>query len=131
MADRAIKVAVLEGYFASLSALGFPMPLTLQLQQSDLRLNAAMWRAQSSKAGFSVSFFWPVANPLDPGVKNLKKKKRRTRRRKEKAVKVVSLQAKSANSESGSPSIPIMMPTMMALISDKSQQSEDHAANSY
>ncbi len=70
----AIKVAVLEGYFASLSALGFPMPLTLQLQQSDLRLNAAIWRAQSSKAGFSVSFFWPVAaNPLDPGVKNLNK----------------------------------------------------------
>ena len=81
MADRAIKVA---GYFASLSALGFPMLLTLQLQQSDLRLNAAMWRAQSSKAGFSISFFWPVANPPDPaaGLNNLKKKKRRTKSRK-------------------------------------------------
>lgn len=109
MADGAIKVAVLEGYFASLSALGFPLPLSLQLQQSDLRLNAAMWRAQSSKAGFSVSFFWPVANPHDLGVNNLKRKKRR-KRRKAKAgstVEVVSLQAKSANSESGSPSIPI------------------------
>ena len=110
MADRAIQVAVLEGYFASLSALGFPMPLSLQLQQSDLRLNAAMWTAKSSKAGFSVSFFWPVANPDDPGVKSLKKKKRRRKRRKAKAgstIEVGSVQAKPVNSESGSPSIPI------------------------
>ena len=130
MADRAIKVAVLEGYFASLSALGFPMPLTLQLQQSDLRLHAAMWRAQSSKAGFSVSFFWPVANPPDPaaGLNNLKKKKRRTKRRKAKAgsiVEVVSLQAKSANSESGSPSIPIDANHDGPHSDTKSQQSEE------
>ena len=39
MADKAIKVAVLEGDFASLCALGFPLPLSLQLQQSCLRLN--------------------------------------------------------------------------------------------
>ena len=77
MADRAIRVAVLEGYFASLSALGLPMPLSLQLQQSDLRLNAAIWTAKSSKAGFSVSFFWPVANPDDSEVKSSRKKKRK------------------------------------------------------
>ena len=100
MADRAIQVAVLEGYFASLSALGLPMPLSLQLQQSDLRLNAAMWTAKSSKAGFSVSFFWPVA---DSGVKSLKKKKRRRKTRKAKAgstIEVGSVQAKPVNSES-------------------------------
>ena len=110
MADRAIQVAVLEGCFASLSALGFPMALSLQLQQSDLRLDAAMWTAKSSKAGFSVSFFWPVANPDDPGVNNLKKKKKRRKRRKAKAgstVGVSSVLAKSVNSESGSLSVPI------------------------
>ena len=36
MADKAIKVAVLEGDFASLCALGFPLPLSLQLQQTEL-----------------------------------------------------------------------------------------------
>ena len=40
--DKAIKVAVL-GDIASLCALGFPLPLSLQLQQSCLRLNEAMW----------------------------------------------------------------------------------------
>ena len=63
MADRAIQVAVLEGYFATICTLGFPMPLSLQLQQSDLRLNWAMWSAKSSGTGFSVSFVWPVTYP--------------------------------------------------------------------
>ena len=52
MADKAIKVAVLEGDFASLCALGFPLPLSLQLQQSCLRLNETMWTAKSSSGGF-------------------------------------------------------------------------------
>ena len=89
MADRAIRVAVLEGYFASLSALGLPMPLSLQLQQSDLRLT--MSTAKSSKAGFSVSFFWPVANPDDSGVKSLKKKKRRRKKRNAKQWRIQKL----------------------------------------
>ena len=84
MADRAIRVAVLEGYFASLSTLGFPMSLSWQLQQSNLRLERAMWTAKSSKTGFSVSFFWPVANH---GVSSLKKpNKRRKNRRKAKVT---------------------------------------------
>ena len=84
MADRAVRVAVLEGYFASLSTLGFPMSLSLQLQQSDLRLERAMWTAKSSKTGFSVNFFWPVANH---GVSSLKRtNKRRKNRRKAKVT---------------------------------------------
>ena len=55
MADRAIRVAVLEGYFASLTTLGLPMPLSLQLQQSNLRLEKAMWTAKSTRTGFSVN----------------------------------------------------------------------------
>ena len=55
MPDKAIKVAVLEGDFGSLCALGFPLPLSLQLQQSCLRLNEALWTAKSSSGGFSVS----------------------------------------------------------------------------
>ena len=67
------------------------MALSLQLQQSDLRLDASLWTAKSSKAGFSVSFFWPVANPDDPGVNNLKKKKRRRKRRKAKAGSTIGV----------------------------------------
>ena len=38
MADKPIKVALLEGDFAVLSLLGFPLGLTIQLQQSNLNL---------------------------------------------------------------------------------------------
>ena len=60
MADRPIKVALLEGDFAVLSLLGFPLGLTIQLQQSNLNLADALWTAKSSKSGFSVSFYWPA-----------------------------------------------------------------------
>ena len=60
MADgRAIHVAMLEGYFASLTTLGLPMSLSLQLQQGDLRLERPMWTTKSTRTGFSVSHFWP------------------------------------------------------------------------
>ena len=55
MADNTIKVTVLEGVSASLSALGLPLPVCLQLQLSGLKLSEAMWTAKSSSAGFSVS----------------------------------------------------------------------------
>ena len=60
--------------------------------------------------GISVSFFWPIATPDDPGVNNLKKKKRRRKRRKDKngsTIGVSSGQAKPVNSESRSLSVPI------------------------
>ena len=50
MADRSIRVAVLEGDFASLSAAGFPLSLSLQLQESALKLSDAMWTAKSTAA---------------------------------------------------------------------------------
>ena len=81
MADKAIKVAALEGDFASLCALGFPLPPSLQLQQSCLRLNEAMWTAKSSSGGFSVSLFWP-ASDLKTQVQPKKKRKRRAKTRK-------------------------------------------------
>jgi hypothetical protein len=58
MADKVIKVAVLEGEFASLVGLGFPLSLSIQVQESCLTLCKAQWRAKSTKSGFSVSFFW-------------------------------------------------------------------------
>jgi hypothetical protein len=93
MADRAILVAVLEGYFASLTTLGLPMPLSLQLQQSDLRLEGAMWTAKSTRTGFSVSLFWPVNDATE--LKQTKKKKRR-RRNKRKAKATINLNSKVA-----------------------------------
>ena len=81
MADRAIRVAVLEGYLTSLSTLGFRMSLSLQLQQSNLRLETAMWTAKSSETGFSVSFFWPVANHSVSSLKRTNKKRRKSRRK--------------------------------------------------
>ena len=58
MADG-IKVVVLENDFAALCRLGLPVSLSLQLQQSGLKLADALWTARSSGSGFSVSLFWP------------------------------------------------------------------------
>ena len=50
-----IKVLVLEKEFAALCRLGLPVSLSLQLQQSGLKLADALWTAKSSGSGFSVS----------------------------------------------------------------------------
>ena len=54
MADRAIKVSVLEGNFA-LRNLGLPLSVSIQLQEMGLRLPDALWTVRSSSSGFSVS----------------------------------------------------------------------------
>ena len=41
MVDRAIKVAILEGDFAAICDLGFPLALSLQLQTNALKLSEA------------------------------------------------------------------------------------------
>jgi len=58
MADS-IKVVVLENDFAALCRLGLPVSLSVQLQQSGLKLADALWTVRSSRSGFSVSLFWP------------------------------------------------------------------------
>ena len=65
MADKRIKVVLLEGEFTALSAIGFPTSVCLQLLDSGLKVTEeAMWSTRYSSAGFSVSFFWPaLANP--------------------------------------------------------------------
>ena len=45
MADKPIKVALLEGDTAALSLLLFPLGFTLQVQQSNLNLADALWTA--------------------------------------------------------------------------------------
>ena len=79
MVDRAIKVSVLEGDFASLSAIGFPLPLCIQLQLGQLKLEEAMWTAKFTSGGFSVNFFWPTPAP-EKIVKTKSKKKRRKKK---------------------------------------------------
>ena len=74
MANKPIKVVVLEGHFASLPALGFPLALSLQLQQSCLRLTDAMWTPKSTNDGFSVCLFWPAPD-LKSGVEEKEKEK--------------------------------------------------------
>ena len=48
MAVNHVKVADLEGVFAQLSALGLPLAVAVQLQQSALRLQDALWTAKAS-----------------------------------------------------------------------------------
>ena len=60
MADN-IKVVVLEADYAALCRLGLPTSLSLQLQQSSLKLADALWTARASGTGFSVNLFWPAA----------------------------------------------------------------------
>ena len=54
-----IRVCVLEGLYAQLSNLGFPVSLAVELQQGGLCLDNAKWSSRLSDAGFLVSFFWP------------------------------------------------------------------------
>ena len=61
--------------------LGFPLSLSLQLQESDLRLDQAIWTAKSTKGGFSVSLFWPA-----PDCKSEAQQRRRKRKRKPKTT---------------------------------------------
>jgi len=50
-----ICVCVLEGQYAQLSNLGFPIFLAVELQQGGLCLGNAKWSSRLSDAGFSVS----------------------------------------------------------------------------
>ena len=61
MVDKTIKVSVLEGDLAQLFALGFPLPLCIQLQLSCLKIDEAMWTARSTPGGFYVNLFWPAS----------------------------------------------------------------------
>ena len=101
MADRAIRVAVLVGDFASLCALGLPLSLGVQLQQSCLKLSDAQWTARSTSGGFSVSFFWPPPEKVKIENQPWKKKKRKRRQRcKAKAQETVATTTKlSSTSE--------------------------------
>ena len=81
MADRAIKVAVLEGDFAALSNLGLPLSVSLQLQEMGLKLSTALWTVRSTSSGFSVSLFWP-----NESVTVGRRKRRRRRRAKAKTL---------------------------------------------
>ena len=92
MAGRSIRVAVLEGDFAGLSAAGFPLSLCVQLQQSALKLPDALWTAKSSAGGFSVSFFWPSVSSQLCYDKKEKKKRRERGRPRPRAVLSVNLQ---------------------------------------
>ena len=81
MANIAVKVAVVEGDFASLVGLGFPLSLSLHLQEKSLRLSQANWTAKSTSGGFSISLFWPAPDPKSQA----KPRRRRTRKRRPKA----------------------------------------------
>ena len=60
MADKQVKVAVLEGDFDALSKLGLPFSVRFQLQSAGLKLSKALWTAKTSNTGFSISLFWPL-----------------------------------------------------------------------
>ena len=75
MADKVIKVAVLEGNFAALCNLGLPLSVSLQLQEMGLELPDALWTVRSSSSGFSVSLFWPSKSD------SVKKRKRKRKKR--------------------------------------------------
>ena len=104
MANMPIKVVVLEGDFASLPALGFPLALSLQLQQSCLRLTDAMWTAKSTNGGFSVCLFWRTPD-LKSGVEAKRKRKRKRRTKANKVVTVMNKSSVTVNPELAKPSL--------------------------
>ena len=80
MVDRAIKVGILEGDFAAICDLGFPLALSLQLQTNALKLSEAIW----------VFWLWLFCQSLSGLLAKWVPKKRR-RRRKPKASTTVDV----------------------------------------
>lgn len=50
---------MLEGPYAKMTELGFPLSLAVELQCRGLRLDSSLWTARLSNGGYSVSLFWP------------------------------------------------------------------------
>ena len=104
MANKSVKVVVLEGDFASLIALGFPLSLSLQLQEGCLKLNQALWTAKSTKGRFSVSLFWSAPDGKSEALP--KRRRKRKRRSKASTSLVPAISTASATSCSLSKSSP-------------------------
>ena len=98
-----MKVAVLEGDFAQLSAMGLPLAV---VQQSNLKLEGALWTAKCSGSCFSVSLFWPSsASPV-----SVPAKRRRRRKRKKSKVGGSGGGKQLAEKQSGSEQPPAVSP---------------------
>ena len=100
MAEKHVKVAMLEDDFAALSELGLPFSMSFPLQSAGHKLSKALWTAKSSSTGFSISLIWPLqqthmASASQSQVKSKsKKKKKRRSRKKHKATAYMSNQQK-------------------------------------
>ena len=70
-----IRVAVLEGQYASLEDHGVPLSVCLQLQQLGVKLQETQWTARHSLGCFSISFFWPALERNQPSKKQQKMRK--------------------------------------------------------
>ncbi len=110
MADKPIRVSVLEGDFAVMSSVGLPLSLCVQLQVSCLKLKEALWTARSTPGGFSVSLFWPAPAPEKNGCS---KKRKKRKRRRAKASQVTLGSCKQSNQ----PATPSMLPQEDATVS--------------
>ena len=74
--------------------------MAVQLQQSDLRLQDALWMAKASGSGSSVSLFWP--SPMSSGsVSNPPKKRRRRRKKKVKVAKDGGVRGRKLRDKAG------------------------------
>ena len=124
MADKAIRVAVLGGDFASLCALGFPLSLGIQLQQSCLKLSEAHWTARSTSGGFSVSFFWPAPENVENKSEVQSKKKRRKRKRRQRDKAKAQVIATTPPKQSATTEPP--KPKLTSVTPDETRQDDEH-----
>ena len=101
------------GRLAQLSAMGLPLAVAVQLQQSNLKLEGALWTAKCSGSGFSVSLFWPSsASPV-----SVPAKRRRRRKRKKSKVGGSGGGKQLAEKQSGSEQpLQLMLTVVMELI---------------
>ena len=122
MADKAVRVAVLEADFASLCALGLPLSLGVQLQQSCLKQSDAQWTARSTSGGFSVSFFWPAPEKVKIVNQPRKKKRKRRQRCKAKAQEIVATTTKKSSTSEPPKSSSSASDKLAPLTPDKAHQ---------
>ena len=107
-----IRLAVLEGQYASLEDHGVPLSVCLQLQHLGVKLHEAQRTARHSLGGFTISFFWPALERNQPFKKQQKMRKSKVNKStvaKQVPTQCTNIQTKSPTTDATKQSLEIIL----------------------
>ena len=103
MAADSTRVLTLDGVYAKLSNLGFPVSLSVEMQSRGLKLDSSNWTVRLSDEGFSISLFWPHSKgQLVPA----RRKKRRAKVSAKHSVPLIKSTSKTGNNSQSEYQLP-------------------------